>query len=74
MRIAHLLVRAPKDRQHGGRLAAFRIFPDLGLGPGKVLRREGEALRLLCGEAADTHWVRFFFPASVVGPADARLS
>src|SRR5262249_16630028 len=54
---AHLLLGTPQDRKHSRSLAAFGIFLDLGLGPFKVLRREGKSLRLLGGEAADAHWL-----------------
>ena len=52
---AHLLLRPPQNREHGGSLAAFGIFLDLSPGPFKVFRRKGETLRLLGGEAADAH-------------------
>ncbi len=54
---AGLLLRAPQQRDHRRLLAAFRIFRDLLLRPGEILRREGEVLRLQMrfGEAADGH-------------------
>ena len=62
---AHLLLRAPQQRQHGRGLPPFRIFLDLGLGPFEIFRREGEALRLLGGEAADAHRLASSFLAAV---------
>ena len=52
-----LLLRAPQQRDHRRLLAAFRILGDLLLGPGEILRREGEFLRLQFGrgEAANGH-------------------
>src|ERR1700688_1071158 len=52
---AGLLLRPPQDRDHGGLLAAFRIFGDLRFGPGQILGREGKARRLLLGKAAHAH-------------------
>ena len=63
---AHLLLRAPQDRQHGGGLPPFRIFLDLGLGPFEIFRGEGEALRLLGGEAADAHKSLLLFSRQVL--------
>ena len=50
-----LLLRAPQQRQHRGRLPARRIFGDFLLRPGLVLRREGEGGRLNLGEATNGH-------------------
>src|SRR5258708_33210643 len=49
----------PQDRDHGRGLPALRIFGDLPLRPGEILRREGEARGLLFGrgEAADGHQI-----------------
>ena len=54
---AGLLLRPPQKRDHRGGLSAFRVFRDLRLGPGEIVRREGELLRLQVrfGEAADGH-------------------
>ena len=52
---AALLLRPPQQRDHGGGLPAFRVFLDLRLRPTQILRREGEGLGLLIGEAADAH-------------------
>src|SRR3984885_8257428 len=52
---AALLLRAPQNRDYGGSLTPGRIFGDARLGPLQILRREGEARRLLFGEAADGH-------------------
>ena len=54
---AGLLLRAPQQRDHRRLLAAFRIFRDLLLRPGEIVRREGELLRLQMrfGETADGH-------------------
>src|SRR5258708_39778631 len=47
----------PQDRDHRRSLPALRIFGDLPLRPGEILRGEGEARGLLFGrgEAADGH-------------------
>jgi hypothetical protein len=50
-----LLLRLPQGRDHGGSLAAGRIFGDLRVEPGAVFRRELEALGLFFGETADAH-------------------
>ena len=52
---ARLLLRAPQQRDHGRLLPARRIFGDPRLRPLQILRREGEARRLLLGETADAH-------------------
>src|SRR4029079_7476345 len=44
---ALLLLGAPQQRQHGRCFLAGRILADLALRPREVLRREGEAQRLL---------------------------
>src|SRR5262249_15840150 len=50
-----LLLCPPEQRDDRGSLAAGRIFADLPLGPGAVLRREGEALRLKLGRGETTN-------------------
>ena len=52
-----LFLHPPQDRDHRGGLAAFRIFGDLLLGPGEVIRREREVrgLQFFGSEAADGH-------------------
>src|ERR1700736_238236 len=52
---ARLLLRAPQQRDDGRGLPSGRIFADLLLGPGVVLRREGEALRLELGRGETTN-------------------
>jgi hypothetical protein len=41
-----LLLNAPQDRNDGGSLPALRIFADLLLREGQILRREREACGL----------------------------
>src|SRR6202011_6332498 len=52
---ARLLLRAPQQRDDGRDLPPGRIFADLLLGPGAVLRREGEALGLQLGRGETTN-------------------
>src|SRR5262245_30072914 len=46
-----LFLRAPQDRNDRRGLPPGWIFPDLVLTPRRILRAEGEALRLMLGKA-----------------------
>src|SRR6266699_5950161 len=52
---AGLLLRPPQQGNDRRGLAAFGIFGDLVLGPGEILRREGEARGLILSKAAGRH-------------------
>src|SRR3984957_14779704 len=52
---ARLLLRPPQNRDDRGLLTARRIFRHPRLRPFEILRREGEARRLLLGETAHAH-------------------
>ena len=59
-----LLLGAAQQRHDGRGLPACRVFPDLLIHPGPVLRREVEAVGLDLGEAPNGHDVSSVFRRS----------